>query len=327
MEFIYLVIFLLVIIVWGYLDYRKLMVERLNVQASFLSVDTIYGEVAYLDLGVKGNSVVLFMVGGGVGIDASLSFDWLVNSGYRVIAINRPGYYNLPVDVVDSIAEQAALYHAVLQQLGIDEVIVFGVSMGGLSALYYAQAYPIRALVLWSAVSGQYAPNQASVDSMLGRLVMGNRMKDVISWLMVRSTQLFPKMTIRSLLKSESTLNQLEIKELIEYLLASNEGLDNLLNFIKAMTPMSKLYWGMMDEIDKASLPSTMQWSKIKAPVFAVSSTCDKDVGFEHFQRLMDNLPNMQSMVVKAGGHFVWWGREGEDVIKNTLAFLNKTLG
>jgi pimeloyl-ACP methyl ester carboxylesterase len=304
-------------------DYQRFLTQRRNVSHQFLTVDTIYGEVEYLDLGPKGGPVILFSTGGGSGIDSVYAFDWLVNHGFRIIAVNRPGYYKLPVDVVDSIKGHAHIYHAVICKLDIQDVHLFGVSMGGLAALYYAQLYPVKSMVLWSAVTGTYHPNQDATESLLGKLFMTDKGKDFISWMMDRSARLFPKATVRALLKAESNLSKEEMKQVIDSLMDGEEK-KRFIQFISSLAPMSQLYTGMMDEVQKSASEQQITWEQLRMPILAIHSSVDEDVGMEHFQRLKDHLPHGEYMEVRAGGHFVWWGAEGKEVIKRTVAFFKR---
>lgn len=306
------------------LDYRRFIKRRKEVFSTFLQVETRYGKVNYLDIGPKEGPVILFSTGGGAGIDLVNMLDWLTDAGYRIIAVNRPGYYGMPVDTVDSIEGHADIYHEVIKSLGIKEVSVFGVSIGGLSSLYYAQNYPVRSMVLWCPVTGEYHPNQEAVNSPLGKLVMSDKSKDIISWLMTRSVDLFPKVTAASFLKTEAHLDKRERNALAEWVVNDKDEKRRLGLFVHSLAPMSQLYPGMMDEVEKSSSGHTFDWSKIDMPVLAFASTLDKDVSREHFDRLNENLVNGECRFVKAGGHFAWWGEEGKAVVEGSLEFFDQ---
>ncbi len=314
------------VIILGWIDYRNFIKNRKKAYEKFLIADTPYGKVEYLDMGPKDGPVILFANGGGSGIDGMLALDWITQKGYRIICVNRPGYYNLPVDAVDSIEGHAKIYHEVIKYLGISEVNVFGISMGGLSSLYYAQLYPanVKSMVLWSAVTGEYHPKQEALDTPLGRLVLGDKGKDLISWMLVRSAQIFPKTTVRIFLKAEADLSKNEIKQLAASIVKDKDEIERLVKFVKSLTPMSHIYEGMMDELEKSSLPRSFDWNKIDMPVLTVFSTIDKDVSYDHFERLKNNLVNGEFTLLKGCGHFVWWGPEGKKVIRETMEFLDK---
>ncbi|BFP42558.1 hypothetical protein FGF1_34030 [Flavobacteriaceae bacterium GF1] len=289
------------------------------------SVSTIYGNVGYMEIGPQNDETILLSTGGGAGYDAVQAFEWLAQEGFRVVAINRPGYYNLPLEPNYTIETHADIYHEVLTTMGISEKVhVFGVSMGGISALYYANKYPTKSLVLWSAITGKYKVNVSSTNSALGKLVLSKKGKNLISWLLLFSAKYFPKKTIQSFLKTESSLNKKERVSLSKEIVNDPKSKKEFIVFIKSLTPMSALYPGMMDEMVKTTKLGDVNWSGIKCPVFAVYSKIDADVSIDHSQRLAEQISNIKLKYVKAGGHFVWWGKEGEEVKQGTIKFFSK---
>ena len=285
---------------------------------------TKYGSIKYMDIGPSNGKVILFSTGGGASFESALAFKWICEEGYRVISINRPGYFDLPTDIVGSIEEHADIYHEVLQSLEIEyPVNVFGVSMGGLSALYFSAKYPTKSLVLWSAVTGNYQVNEASVNSTLGKLILKKSGKKLISWILRTSATLFPQMTIQSFLKAEANLNRRERKNIAKEMVHDTQSMEEFKVFIRSMLPMDLLFDGMMDEVNKAQHLEPVDWSAIKCPVYVVHSVVDKDVGLEHPNRLEKMIPDITTEYVKAGGHFVWWGNEGKAVKEHTIQFLS----
>ncbi|WP_422081082.1 alpha/beta fold hydrolase [Ulvibacterium sp.] len=291
----------------------------------YKTAHTKYGPVRYLDMGASNNKVVLFSTGGGASFMGAIAFEWICDAGYRVLSINRPGYYDLPVNAASSIEEQADIYHEVIKSLNIeDKINVFGISMGGLSALYYTSKYPTKSLVLWSAVTGKYQVNKESANSLLGRLVLKKSGKKLISWMLKTSAKLFPEMTIETFLKTEADLNKKERQKIAREIVQDPESKAEFMAFIASMTPMNDLYKGMMDEVNKVENLGEVDWTIITCPTYAIHSTIDIDVGMDHPKRLEEMIPNLKLEYVKAGGHFVWWGTEGKAVKKNTIQFLNE---
>ena len=78
------------------------------------------------------------------------------------------------------------------------------------------------------------------------------------------------------------------------------------------------------ERFDPMTLPHSFDWNKIDMPVLAIYSTIDKDVSQEHFERLKNTISNGKFISVKAGRHFVWWGPEGKEVIRETGTFLDR---
>lgn len=307
-------------------NYTAFIKRRKRVQSDFSRIKTSFGEIDYLDLGDKSHPVILFSGGGGAGIDLVYAFDWLLENDYRVIAINRPGYYGLRIRDEDSIKQHAELYHEVIKALDIKEVAVFGLSMGGLSALYCAEAFPVTSLVLWSAVSGPYQPNKEAADSVASKLMMTENGKDILSWLLFKTAHEYPEILMKELLKTEAHMLNDEIKDMIQYMKNSKSASRQFKKFVESLTPMSALYLGMLNELSKAAEPDQLNWLRINCPVLAVHSLIDKDVDYTHLLRIKDKLPESEIMTVKAGGHFVWWGEEGEEVIERTDQFLRNNL-
>ena len=69
-------------------------------------------------------------------------------AGFQVIAVSRPGYLRTPLSSGATPAEQADLYAALLDEMGIERVFVHGISGGGPSALHFAAKYPQRTIGL-----------------------------------------------------------------------------------------------------------------------------------------------------------------------------------
>lgn len=80
-------------------------------------------------------------------------------SNRKTIAVSRPGYLRTPLSSGATFAEQADLYAALLDELGIDKVFVQGTSGGGYPALQFAIRHPerVHGLILLAA-SVNYEP-------------------------------------------------------------------------------------------------------------------------------------------------------------------------
>ena len=127
---------------------------------------TAAGPVEYADLGSGPAVLAIHGTPGGYDQVAFMqSAAQMAPRGYRVIAPSRPGYLRTPSASGRTPAEQSRLYAALLDRLGIDKVVVLGVSGGGPSALQFAILYPgrCRALILEEAVT-------KSIDYKPGRL-------------------------------------------------------------------------------------------------------------------------------------------------------------
>jgi len=75
---------------------------------------------------------------------------------HRVVLPSRPGYGRTPLRVARTPSEQADMYAALLDQLGIERCVVVGISGGGPSSYAFAAEHAARCsgLVLCCAVAG-----------------------------------------------------------------------------------------------------------------------------------------------------------------------------
>lgn len=112
-------------------------------------------EVAYVELNPEGKQTVLFIHG----LGSYLKFwryqlDAFAEQGYRVIAVDLPGYgkSDKPASFPYTMEAMGDAVHELARKLGADKPILVGHSMGGQTALSYAIRYPedLKALVLTS---------------------------------------------------------------------------------------------------------------------------------------------------------------------------------
>lgn len=122
-------------------------------------VATRLGLVDFIDSG--GNGPVLLCLHGGMG---GPDQSWLLGralleraADWRIIAVSRPGYFGTPLAAGRTPVEQADIYAALLDALGIGRCVVAAVSAGGPSALEFARRHGacVRGLVLVSTASGR----------------------------------------------------------------------------------------------------------------------------------------------------------------------------
>lgn len=194
--------------------------------------------------------------------------------------------------------------------------------MGGLQALFYAKKFPVKKLILWSAITGKYTINQASANSLLGKIILSKKGKKLISFLLKISTSVFPKTTIRSFLQAEADIDEKEITKISNEIINCSEKKNEFKQFVYTLTPMSSIYDGMMQEVAYATAFSNINWFSISCPTLAIYSKVDKDVGIEHAEKLEKEIKALKMIKINGAGHFVWWGNDGDKVKNHTLRFL-----
>ncbi len=144
----------LIVGVWGaFLHWQTTLVAELARGATVVATDL--GAVEYVHSGPGPTMAVLHgtpggydQVSGGPG-----GVPDYVPSGMALLAISRPGYLRTPIASGRTPQAQADLLAALLDELGLDSIVVVGISGGGPAALQFALRHAGRtdALVLLSA--------------------------------------------------------------------------------------------------------------------------------------------------------------------------------
>lgn len=141
-------------------NYRAWKQEILDdLQANSRIANTVRGPIEYTMQGEGNGPIVLISHGTPAGYDQSMAFASLFTSkDITTISVSRPGYLRTPLAHNETPEAQADLYAALLDKLGIEKVIMLGMSGGGPSSLQFAIRHPERCskLVLLCAVTRSY---------------------------------------------------------------------------------------------------------------------------------------------------------------------------
>jgi pimeloyl-ACP methyl ester carboxylesterase len=268
----YLLIFLILLIVILFfliIDFILFLRKRYKELKELQTVDTKFGPIKYYDNKLNGEKTILFVAGAGIGIDSVLALDLLFDLNYRVITIARPGYHGVPISENDSFERHAEIYKSVLDTLQIKDVIVFGISMGGPSALRFAEIYNPKGLLLWSALSTDFTLKIDAIKFPLGQIALLGKNKNVISWIIYRSLKIFPRIAILSILKVQANLSLEEVSKISKSIIVDKVQKKRLLRFYRSTTPLGELYDGMSNDLFLAKKISHSNLDKISCKVLA----------------------------------------------------------
>ena len=120
-----------------YRQYRRNMtLAYRRISSKGKMIDTSCGLIQYTEFGE--GAPMLLVHGAGGGYDQGEYFAKLIGGNYRWIAPSRFGFLGTPVPDGANSALLADAYACLLDALGIDQVGVVGVSMGGPSSLLFA---------------------------------------------------------------------------------------------------------------------------------------------------------------------------------------------
>jgi pimeloyl-ACP methyl ester carboxylesterase len=154
--------------------YRADIAEiRMKVGAGSELAATAEGPIEYARRGDGQTALVVHGAGGGYDQGLLVAADFL-GDGFRVIAPSRFGYLRTPAPKDASPAAQADAHAALLDTLGVNQVVAVGVSAGAVSATQLALRHPDRVKALILVVPALNAPDaQVRIDPTPGsQLVM-----------------------------------------------------------------------------------------------------------------------------------------------------------
>ena len=126
-----------------------------------------------------GSGPYLVMLHGTPGIHDGYSrySSYLSDAGLSVICPTRPGYGRTPLSSGPTAEEAADLLAALLDKLGVEQVVMMGISGGGPTSLNFARKYPDRckALITEVAVTGGFThPKAAELVGPMTKYAMGS---------------------------------------------------------------------------------------------------------------------------------------------------------
>ena len=256
-----------------------------NLKASSETVETSLGSVEYT---LKGNDgpVLLFIHGTPGGYDQTTE----ATNKFRVLTPSRPGYLRTSIRLGKTPLEQAKVFKALVDALGIDKVIVMGVSGGGPSSLEFAAKFPEKThgLIAFEAVS--YAEDFTETDA------------EIIS---ASDFGFWVKLSSMSLLSD---------KKLASTILPNPKNRKKLLNDPKNIEELKKLAWsiwplsareeGIKNDYEQF-LNFSVPLNEITVPTLVIHGNEDINVDISHATKLIEKINGAELYTVKGGDHYM----------------------
>lgn len=268
--------------VQSYRFWKRRQLLRIGEASKLL--ETALGPVEYSTWG-RGPTV-LIIHGSPGGYDQSLTFAKLIGSQCcSFIALSRPGYLQTPLRVGQTPEQQADLYAALLDALGIERAAVIGISGGGPSSLQFALRHPerCRGLVLISTVSGRY--DEVELRRALPRV------------------RRFFNLVYNKLITFDPILY------LLLLVVRMQPDPDHMLSaeFLQSVMLYRLRKVGYANDMAQFAAMSPYPLEQIAAPTFVVHGTGDTEVPFEHAKRLASEIPNVKLLTVSDGKHLTFY--------------------
>ncbi|WP_347355090.1 alpha/beta hydrolase [Intrasporangium sp.] len=139
-----------------------------------------YGTVEYADDGHGMAALVSHPLFGGFDLGLAIGRKWL-GPDLRIIGPSRFGYLGSTLPRAASPADQADAFIALLDMVGLDQVVVLGYSAGGPPVIQLALSYPDRVLALVLVASALPGAAGAPPPKLVANLLIGS---DLVFWLL-----------------------------------------------------------------------------------------------------------------------------------------------
>jgi pimeloyl-ACP methyl ester carboxylesterase len=254
------------------------------------------GAVEYLDHGT--GAAVLALHGGMGGSDQNLLLARAAlgeNPDARVIALSRPGYLGTPLSSGQSPEQQADLYAAVLDALGMANAVVIAVSAGGPSALQFALRHPsrCRGVILVSCCSGQLdvPPEVAKRLPMMRWMARLPGLIALMRWRAERDPLAGARRSIADAALAARTLADPDAGPLLRALRSST------------LTRLGQRLPGTLNDIRHFETLPPIPVDRIAAPILVIHGSADRVVPFAHAKRVADAAPHAALMTIDGGEH------------------------
>ncbi len=267
-------------------------------------VDTALGPVQ-IDLTAGTGPVVLASHAGIGGVDqAGLMLDWLATDTYRRLLVSRPGYLDTPLAGRETFEQQADLFAAVLDTLGVPRVAVVTLSSGGPSGYLFAARHPDRvaALVAISSVSGHCEP--AHVPGPVTQALFTSRVGETLTRVMARRA---PRQLVTQLLRAESHLSAEQVREQADHVLRTTEVAAWLRAFVGTLHPYRSRRAGTDNDTVQLARITELPLSTIRCPTLVVHGTHDADVPLSHGERAQEQITGAEHRWIEFGSHLGFW--------------------
>jgi pimeloyl-ACP methyl ester carboxylesterase len=264
-------------------------------------IDTVKGKIEYSMIG-KGKTI-LVVHGGHVNCKETIFQKGLDVNKFCIITPSRPGYGKTPLTGFNKSPEGTAdLFIALLDALKVPQVIVMGISAGGLTALEIAARHPGRVvnLILMSALTKKWFVETDKLYK-AGKKAFAPKIEK-LTWLLYRLLlSLIPTVMTRVMFKELSSYRPIKF---------THDEAEEL----KRMTMHMRSGMGFCNDLDQTIDQKDL--SKITCSTLILHSENDNAVDLSHPNNAKNNISNAQLMTFKnRWGHLLWIGVDYDPVL------------
>lgn len=284
-------------------------------------IETRLGTVE-IDLTEGDGPVLLGSHGGLGGIDQCRAAIDFAGKDFRLLSLSRPGYLNTPLESGKTLDEQADLFAAVLDELGIDRVAVFSISAGGPFAYTFAIRHPDRiwALITADSVSGYY-----DLPETAGPLTQMIFLSDAGQKLLQKMTKARPDAFIKEIFRSEAYYTKEQMQKHLDFVMNDPYAYGFATAFMNTMYPYKTRKAGTENDVAITRTLSHLPVEKITCPTLVIHGTHDADVKFYDGVYAYEHIGNAERIWIEEGSHLCFWiNPKSKEAQQYALEFLKR---
>jgi pimeloyl-ACP methyl ester carboxylesterase len=235
----------------------------------------------------------------------------LLEAGFSLLTVSRPGYGRTPSDVGRSNTAAAASLVALLDQLQIQTCSVIAISGGGPTGVTLAANYPERITNLVLIAANTDTENRQNDPGYQRQIAFYGPLHGLF-WGMLR---LFSTLSPRSTaLQTLAIFSTHDPKDTISRL--STEDIRALSHFFHGQSSRQ----GALNDLTHVVTREVMQ--KVASPTLIVHSREDASIPFHHAEWSLENIRNARLCESGFTGHFYWIGPDYQRLCKSMIEFL-----
>ena len=235
----------------------------------------------------------------------------LLDAGFSILTISRPGYGRTPSSVGSSNIEAADALVALLDQLEVSQCSVIAISGGGPTGIALAANYPERVKGLVLIAANTYTENRHNDPGYQSQKAFYGPLHGLF-WGMLRMfSMLSPRRTALQTLAIFSTHDP---KDTMSRL--SSEDIRTLSYFFHGHSSRE----GALNDLTHVVTRELMQG--VLTPALIIHSREDASIPFHHAEWSIKHIPNARLCESGCTGHFYWIGPDFPRICESMINFL-----
>lgn len=257
--------------------------------------ETKLGPIEYKMIGDKG-PVLMSIHGSPGGYDQNI----LSSDAFRILILSRPGYLRTPLSVGQTAGEQATAYSELLEVLGIQKVVVMGISGGGPSSMEFAAKFPEKTLGLIAFEAVSYSEDYA------------NKFPEDESMLNGSDFSMWAGLYYMSFLgaKKKAAMMLPNLKNRMR-LTSNPKNVAKLKSMEWSIWPMSLRREGVANDYQQF-VDLSIPFEKINVPTLAIHGNEDINVDLSHARKVIEKVQGSELKIIDEGDHMMMFTHSEE---------------